>query len=192
MLPECAIYIQLGDGDVLIVSDDAAESSRPLPPDQQSFANETASLASAGPMVGSKRPGGPRGPCADFRVRVIPTVSDRPALVLLTTDGYANAFVTDAGFRQAAIDFLSLGQSEGWEFVRTQLPGWLNEASREGSGDDVTVILLVREKVSTTLIEPSALSLPRPGEKEIESAIHSPHEARNAPAPDAPATSENS
>ncbi len=66
-----------------------------------------------------------------------------PALVLITTDGYVNAFTSNAGFLKAATDILALGRSEGWDYVEKHLSQWLEEASMQGSGDDVTVALLV-------------------------------------------------
>lgn len=145
LTPSHAVYLQLGDGDILVVADVGCEAGRPLPPDPRSFANETASLGAADAST-SRRPGGePAGPWGDFRVRVVPVTADPPALVLLTTDGYPNAFVADAGFQKAATDLLAFGREHGWDFVKRELRGWLEEASRQGSGDDVTVALLVRE-----------------------------------------------
>jgi hypothetical protein len=146
VLPHCAIYLQLGDGDILVVSDDGDEPARPLPADERSFANETASLCSPGAgSSGRRRPGGDSGPWADFRVRVVPIATKPPALILLTTDGYANAFVNDAGFRKTATDILALGRTEGWDYVQHNLIDWLQEATKQGSGDDVTVALLIPE-----------------------------------------------
>lgn len=142
LLPKCAVYLQLGDGDVLVVGEADTEPARPLRGDGRAFANETASLSSPGPTSGGKRPAGGDGPWAEFRVRVVST--DPPALVLLTTDGYPNAFVNDAAFRLVATDLLTMIRAEGWEFVRGQMQGWLEEASRQGSGDDVTVAVAVR------------------------------------------------
>jgi serine/threonine protein phosphatase PrpC len=146
VLPHCAIYLQLGDGDILVVGDDGDEAARPLPADERSFANETASLCSpGGGTAGRRRPGGAAGPWVNFRVRVVQMEADPPALVLLTTDGYVNAFVNDAAFRKAATDILALGRNEGWDSVQQNLKEWLEEATKHGSGDDVTVALLIRE-----------------------------------------------
>jgi serine/threonine protein phosphatase PrpC len=146
LMPSHAVYLQLGDGDILVVEEDGGEPSRPLPPDERSFANETASMSAIGGAPSSRRPGGePPGPWADFRVRVVQIAPDPPALALLTTDGYPNAFAADAGFRKAATDLFAIGRQQGWEFVRRELRGWLDEASRHGSGDDVTVAVLIRE-----------------------------------------------
>src|SRR5262249_27834376 len=86
LLPGCAIYLQLGDGDILVVDAPGNEPNRPLRPDGRSFANETASLAPPAPTQVSKRPVGGSGPWADFRTRVVPVTSESPALVFLTTD----------------------------------------------------------------------------------------------------------
>jgi hypothetical protein len=79
---------------------------------------------------------------------VVPYIGDPPALVLLTTDGYSNAFVNDDAFRKVATDILQMCQTEGWGFLQEQLPIWLEEASRIGSGDDVTAVLLIREDIT--------------------------------------------
>jgi serine/threonine protein phosphatase PrpC len=148
LLADYALFLQLGDGDILVVADSGEEPGRPLPPDDRSFANETASLCSPGTAAPRRRPGAEGGgPLADFRVRVVPLAPEPPALVLLTTDGYVNAFVNDAGFRKVASDLLVMGRNKGWEYVRQGLHDWLDEASRQGSGDDVTVALIVREDV---------------------------------------------
>jgi hypothetical protein len=146
LLADHALYLQLGDGDILVVGDAGLEPARPLPPDDRSFANETISLCSPGAASRHRRPGAKGvGPLADFRVCVVPLSPEPPALVLLTTDGYVNAFVNDAGFRKVASDLLVMSRHEGWKYVRQGLHGWLEEASRQGSGDDVTVALIVRE-----------------------------------------------
>jgi hypothetical protein len=159
LLTEHAVYLQLGDGDILVVGDAGGAPLRPLPPDDRSFANETASLCLPGPASTRRLPGGqPPGPWADFRVRVVVIGPDPPALVLITTDGYVNAFVNDAAFRKVATDLLAMGREEGWDYVKEHLPTWLQDASRSGSGDDVTVAIVVRhdgpDTDTQTLIEP--------------------------------------
>jgi hypothetical protein len=64
--------------------------------------------------------------------------------VLLSTDGYANAFREDAGFLQVGADLLDLVRQEGLGAVAGGLDSWLAEATEQGSGDDVTVGLLCR------------------------------------------------
>jgi hypothetical protein len=78
------------------------------------------------------------------RVKVVPVTGPPPAAVLLTTDGYPNSFVNDAEFLKAAASLRRIGRDHGWGYVREELGGWLEEASEKGSGDDVTVALVVR------------------------------------------------
>jgi len=121
--------LQLGDGDILVV-DSQGQVMRPIEDDPRLFANETTSLAA-------------QDAWRDFRAS-FQSINDRPpALVLLATDGYSNSFGTAAGFEAVGPDLLDLLRAEGVEHVRDQLPGWLEQASREGSGDDVTVGLVL-------------------------------------------------
>jgi hypothetical protein len=129
----CVAYFQIGDGDVLAVSEDG-EVSRPLAGDPRLFAGETTSLCSHD---------------AVRHVRLAVHALDgeaplAPALIVLSTDGYANSFRTDADFAQVGSDLLSLVRSEGLDAVGTCLESWLHEASALGSGDDVTVGIISR------------------------------------------------
>ena len=135
---EHVVYFQLGDGDILAVTD-AGEVSRPMAADTRLFADETTSLCA-------------RDAARDVRValQLTPGGAGAPALILVATDGYANSFRTDAGFLQAGPDLLDLVRNEGLETVAGCLEGWLDEASGCGSGDDVTVGLLIRSVASAS------------------------------------------
>jgi len=122
--------VQLGDGDILFVSD-AGEVSRPLPPDERLLGNFTTSLSSA-------------DPAGDFRTLCLPLGESAPVLVLLATDGYANSYADDAAFLQVGSDLLRLIRSEGPRWVEDQLAGWLEEVTGRGSGDDITSAVLLR------------------------------------------------
>lgn len=67
-------------------------------------------------------------------------------LVLLCTDGVSNAFRDEEGFHQLARDLDAMIQAgkvgEDLETLREELPGWLRDFSREGSGDDTALCLL--------------------------------------------------
>jgi serine/threonine protein phosphatase PrpC len=126
---EFFICLQLGDGEVLVVSDKTGQAEQPLEVDEGLIANETTSL------------------CQDdawkrFRFRFQYLPDSPPPLVLLATDGYPNSFATPEGFRQVAEDLHNLLERDGIETVRESLPAWLAEASQSGSGDDVTVAIL--------------------------------------------------
>jgi hypothetical protein len=119
------LYLQLGDGEILTVSD-TGEVSRPMPKDERLMANETTSLC---------------GPDAwrDFRIEFSAVSASPPALILLSTDGYPNSFRDEDGFLKVGADFLDMIRTDGLEKVNSNLETWLAEASQSGSGDDVTV-----------------------------------------------------
>src|SRR6266849_471248 len=78
------LFLQLGDGEILTVTD-RGEVSRPLSKDDRLFANETTSLCTPDAW-------------RDFRVSFQPVTHARPALILLATDGYPNSFRDESGF----------------------------------------------------------------------------------------------
>ncbi len=128
--PTFLLALQLGDGDLLAVSESGAVE-RLLPKDGRLIANETTSLCA-------------HEAWRDMRVRFQPLLEDAPALILAATDGYANSFQDDAGFLQVGADLLDIFRAEGADFVNAHLEAWLTESSQTGSGDDITVGLLYR------------------------------------------------
>lgn len=124
------LYLQLGDGDILMVSD-RGNAVRPWSRDPRLLGVETTSLCGA-------------DGAAEMRVRVEPLDGNSPALVLMATDGYANSFREDDGFLRIGGDLLEMIQQDGIEGVERDLETWLNEASELGSGDDITVALVCR------------------------------------------------
>lgn len=128
--PRFILYLQLGDGDLLTVSE-SGEVERPIPKDPRLIANETTSLCS--PKAHN-----------EVEVRFQTLAGAPPALILAATDGYANAYRDDAGFQQVARDFWTLLHDEGEDAVKPHLQDWLNEASQQGSGDDISVGLVWR------------------------------------------------
>jgi serine/threonine protein phosphatase PrpC len=125
LTPRFLLFLQLGDGDIVAVGND--RSCRcPLPKDERLIANETTSLS----MPDAWR---------EMQVAFWPMGEEPPALVMLSTDGYANSFVSRQDFLQAAVDYWELIQEHGPEQVDSHLEEWLREASERGSGDDITV-----------------------------------------------------
>src|SRR5688572_14502653 len=125
-----ALYLQLGDGEIINVSE-TGEVERALPEDERLFANETTSLCT---------------PDAEknFRVRLQQLADPRPALILLSTDGYVNSFSDSAGFFKVGSDLLEMLRADGFDPINASLKGWLEEATRSGSGDDCTLGLICR------------------------------------------------
>lgn len=129
------LYVQLGDGDIVAV-DAAGQAERPpLPVDTQLFGDSTTSLC----MADAWR---------FIRTYFQPLAARPPKLVLLATDGYANSFVSESDFLQAATDICTLVKQEpvdGVRLLRQELPGWLRTTSDQGSGDDISVGILYRQ-----------------------------------------------
>ncbi len=123
------IYWQLGDGDILTVWENGTVE-KPLPKDERLFANETTSLCGKTAWY-------------DFRFRFQPILKVPPKLLLLSTDGYANSFCDESSFLQVGGDILQLIETEGLSFVKQHLENWLCESSERGSGDDISVGLIV-------------------------------------------------
>ena len=138
------LYLQLGDGDILIVDKDG-QVIRPLERDARLLANQTTSLCSTDAW-------------RDVQVRFQALVDPPPVLILLATDGYANSFVNEAAFLQVGTDILEMIRADGLEAVRESLETWLSEASQAGSGDDITLGILCRADVMSQSTEETELA----------------------------------
>jgi hypothetical protein len=145
-----AIFLQLGDGDVLIVWDHVLplQVESPMPDDPGLIANETTSLC----MPNAHR-------LFRFRFKLFQNVL--PALIIVSTDGYSNSFATKEDFTKIGPDYLARLRSNRYlksdkgqhpnrwrpkqrmEFEK-ELKGWLESVSQQGSGDDVTAGLIIR------------------------------------------------
>ncbi len=122
------LYLQLGDGEILTVTDRGVVS-KPLVKDDRLFGNETTSLCTPDAW-------------SDFRVSFQPITHKQPALILLATDGYPNSFRDEAGFLKVGSDILKTIRAEGLGQVKENLAGWLSDSTHAGSGDDVTLGIL--------------------------------------------------
>lgn len=125
-----AVYVQLGDGDILLVSPNG-EVSRLLKKDPGFIANETASLCSPEAWK-------------DIHLTFQVFSGLPPLLVLASTDGYSNAFVDDEAFLQVGRDLREMSEARSLDELSQSLEGWLDEASTRGSGDDVTLGIVKR------------------------------------------------
>lgn len=131
------IFLQIGDGDILAVPSGIREVSLPIEPDPSLLANETTSLC----MPSAHKV---------FRSRFQFLQGSAPALLVASTDGYSNSFATPGDFQRVGLDLLGMIESEGLDAVAGDLAGWLAEASRTGSGDDVTVGIICRKDLIGT------------------------------------------
>lgn len=123
--------LQLGDGDIVVV-DEQGHAVQPMEEDARLLANETTSLS------GNQA-------WREFRTTFQSLSGHPPALLLASTDGYSNSFRDAADYLAVGTDLLSLLAEEGPDAVARDLPEWLEEASRQGSGDDVTLGVVWRD-----------------------------------------------
>jgi hypothetical protein len=133
-------YLQLGDGDIVAVSEKTGCAYRPLPPDGELIANETTSLC----MDNAHRL---------FRCRFQAAGEDHPdhpSAILASTDGYSNSFASDEDFMRVGTDIMAIARRDGWPSVEANLPSWLSGASATGSGDDITLGIIARDKLQTS------------------------------------------
>jgi serine/threonine protein phosphatase PrpC len=124
------IYLQLGDGEIMTVSE-TGDVLKPLPEDENLIANETTSLCLD-------------TAAQDFRFACQPLPEPPPALILMTTDGYANSFADEAGFLKVGSDILEMLRADGFDVVNRSVKSWLEEATQSGSGDDCTLAIICR------------------------------------------------
>jgi hypothetical protein len=157
---EYALFLQLGDGDIFTVSEDGSVS-RPLSGDPRLFANETTSLCL-------------KDADKDFRVAYWALGNAPPSLVFLSTDGYANSYPNEAAFLEVPADYLKQVRYHGLRLIESELAGWLEEVSKGGSGDDVTLGLIWRE--SAPIIQKDEAASASPAEPLAN------HEATELPA----------
>lgn len=120
-------YLQLGDGDILEVSEEG-KVTRPIADDERLLANETTSLCTA--------------KISDFRSHFKRLSDTSPALILVSTDGYANSFMNEQAFLKVGSDIWSMMREGGIEKVESDLESWLTTATKTGSGDDITLGIL--------------------------------------------------
>lgn len=127
ILDERVFFWQIGDGDILAITDEG-ELYEPIERDERLMGNETTSLCMPDAIN-------------EFRVTITPHRAPL-GLVMMSTDGYSNSFKSSSGFHKAADDLLEMLSDIGPDQVRQRLPGWLDETSQAGSGDDISVVLI--------------------------------------------------
>lgn len=133
---EFQIYLQLGDGNILTVNEKGDVT--PVFPYQSELGDDTLSLILPN--------------CSDdFKVEITHEPEEIPFLILVSTDGYAKSFQDQMSFEQVASDFFNIlkdtesNVEDGIKVIEDNLCNWLEETSTLGSGDDITVGLLIQQ-----------------------------------------------
>lgn len=124
---EFNFVFQIGDGDILYVDGDGAKSV--LEP-EKILGVETHSLSK-------------KDAWKNALTRVInrDTEEDIPFMYMLTTDGMANSFVSEAEFHKSCCEYFKMIREHGYKTVEENLPGWLSETSAMGCGDDISAVI---------------------------------------------------
>lgn len=118
---------QIGDGEILVVRPDGSIEA-PLPRDEDLLGTVTYSLSS-------------RDSPGLWRTARFPI--GQGGLLVMATDGLSDSFEDpDSGFRVFARSLSERVASFGIERIGSALPGWLDGYSRDGSGDDMTLVLV--------------------------------------------------
>jgi serine/threonine protein phosphatase PrpC len=137
------ILAQIGDGDILAVGADG-RATKPVPYDPSLDGRRTTSLCQPDAL-------------AAFRAAVVDRDASPVLLLLLATDGYGNAQTEEEWEPQVGRDFARFIADQGVAWVADHLEGWAAAcASLEGSGDDVTVALLIDEEIESGSVRVSS------------------------------------
>lgn len=129
--PTAILAAQLGDGAIVAV-DQNGLADYLIQPVEQSIANATDSLCHHNAHF-----------C--FQTTCRPLAKSSSDMLMLTTDGYVNAFADSAGFLQVAHDYWRLWKNRGKRYLANHLHQWIADATDSTSYDDATLILLFRE-----------------------------------------------
>jgi len=126
---------QIGDGDVVATAPDG-RTWAPVAADPEIVGPRTTSLCQPDPL-------------RSFRIAVIDRAQWPLLAVTLATDGFGNAQDQDPWQPGFGADLATLIRERGAEWVGRALPSWAERcASTRGSGDDVTLAVLVLRPVA--------------------------------------------
>ena len=138
------VFIQLGDGDIIVLYGKDT-IVRPIPKDENLIANDTYSLC----LPGAGHYFKVSSILFNENYKIGDILLGIPSLIMLSTDGYSNSYISDDSFNQVTIDIYKMisenpdGFHEGIQNIKDNLESWLTETSKSGSGDDITVGLMV-------------------------------------------------
>lgn len=122
------IFLQIGDGDILAVATNGGVKRRARGRmDLPSHLTESMCQTDA---------------VDRFRIELVFHGREPArALVMLSSDGYANSFVDETSFLKVGSDLKGILERHGIDHVTGKLAQWLTETSQEGSGDDISLAL---------------------------------------------------
>lgn len=157
--PEFIFCLQLGDGDIMVVTKER-QVKFAIKKDSNLIGNETTSLCSHNSWKEIKT-----------KIKYL-NDEEPPVLILVSTDGYYNSFISVDEFKKVGLDYLDLIRNYGLEEVKKYMGAWLEDSSKEGSGDDITLGLLCSNHINEVVAE----ILPRDNNKEETKSTHNHNE----------------
>jgi serine/threonine protein phosphatase PrpC len=134
--PSVITVLQIGDGDLMLGYPDG-RIARALRADAGLVGEETYSLCQEDAETRFKVTSLWRGDEAEW-----------PDFALLATDGVAKSYRDDAAFESAVARLREFAR-EDWPGLLGNLPAWLEELSGQGSGDDATLCIALRNPSQT-------------------------------------------
>ena len=126
ILPHYLFAFQIGDGDIMFVN---SETVAPVLNTEKILGVETHSLSGIDAWKKSIS-----------RVINHDSIPLRPFMYLVSTDGFANSYVSTKDFEISCRDYFNLIKQYGYGAIQEKLPEWLSETSKEGCGDDITAV----------------------------------------------------
>ncbi len=144
------VVLQIGDGDAVLVTDQG-EAMRAVADDPDLDGMHTSSLCEPEPLRA-------------LRTAVIDTRVEDVALAFLCTDGFGTSRVDAGGWwRQTGEQLVDFGRTRGLDWIREQLPSWLEEPAQIG-GDDTSMVIIARSDLgagaSERPVDPERTLLP--------------------------------
>ena len=132
LITNCFVFsFQIGDGDISVVTKDEVA---PLVEPEKFLGTETHSLSKTDAW---------RKAVTSVRRREMENKDSY--LYILSTDGFANSYISDEEYQKTCKEYLMMIQEHGAEAVQANLKHWLTETSKLGCGDDMTVVMVYFE-----------------------------------------------
>ena len=124
--PHFALFIQLGDGDIMIMNTEAQQRFI-FSQSEDLFGSVTHSLCQ---------------PNSHLHTQVKCERLSDPRLLILSTDGIRDCLEDESAMMKIPNWYLRKVKEEGWDALDDILPNWLSQLSERGNGDDATITII--------------------------------------------------
>lgn len=124
---EFVYAFQLGDGDIMYVS-----------------GGKAVSIIDADKMLGVETHSLSRKESWKKALSVVASIphdESKPYMYMLSSDGLANSYSTDEDFESTCVGYWNMIRENGVNVVKKNIKKWLSETSKDGCGDDISVVI---------------------------------------------------